>query len=152
VEVNKYFEGTISLCPYCRQIIDLFSASFILVSCLAYTSILKTEEICSSETSVDFYRNTLCYIPEDKTPQNLRRFKENLPSYASRHLTIQEVATKALISRSGWCCGRNPNWLPLSYSNRVEATYPAGHVARMFPDEKPSRCTRAALNKSYSVH
>jgi hypothetical protein len=41
---------------------------FFLVYCLAYSSILKMEDVCSSETSVDFDQNTLCYIPEDKTP------------------------------------------------------------------------------------
>jgi hypothetical protein len=34
-----------------------------LVSCLAYSSILKMEAICSSETSVDFQRTTRSYIP-----------------------------------------------------------------------------------------
>jgi hypothetical protein len=42
-------------------------ASRALVSCLAYTSTLKMEAICSSETSVDFQRATRRYIPEDRT-------------------------------------------------------------------------------------
>jgi hypothetical protein len=46
----------------------LFAACFTLVSCLAYTSTLKMEETCSSETSVDFQQTTLSNIPEDRTP------------------------------------------------------------------------------------
>jgi hypothetical protein len=39
--------------------------TFKVVSCLAYSSILKMEVTCPSETSVDFYRNTRSYIPEE---------------------------------------------------------------------------------------
>jgi hypothetical protein len=49
---------------------------------LAYSSILKMEEICSSETSVDTQRSRLRYIPEDGTLHNHRC--ENLKSYALR--------------------------------------------------------------------
>jgi hypothetical protein len=38
-----------------------------LASCSAYSSALKMEVICSSETSVHFYRTMQCYIPEDGT-------------------------------------------------------------------------------------
>jgi hypothetical protein len=50
-----------------------------LVSCSAYSSTLKKETICSSETSVDFQRTTRRYIPEDSTLHNHRC--ENLTSY-----------------------------------------------------------------------
>jgi hypothetical protein len=43
------------------------SASFTLVSCVAYYSTMKIEAICSSETSVDVQQTTWCYIPEDRT-------------------------------------------------------------------------------------
>jgi hypothetical protein len=43
-----------------------------LVSCLVYTSTLKMEATCSSETSVDFQQNTQCYILEDRTLHNHR--------------------------------------------------------------------------------
>jgi hypothetical protein len=39
-------------------------------SCLAYSSTLKMEATRSSETSVDFYRTTWRYIPEDRTLHN----------------------------------------------------------------------------------
>jgi hypothetical protein len=42
-----------------------------LVSCSAYSSTLKIEAICSSETSVDFERTTLRYIPEDSALRNV---------------------------------------------------------------------------------
>jgi hypothetical protein len=38
-----------------------------LFPCLAYSSNLKMEATCSSETSVDFQRTARRYIPEDKT-------------------------------------------------------------------------------------
>jgi hypothetical protein len=41
--------------------------AFTLVSCSAYSSTLKMETICSSETPVDFQRTTRRYIPEDGT-------------------------------------------------------------------------------------
>jgi hypothetical protein len=41
--------------------------AFMLVSCSAYSSVLKMEAICSSYTSVDFQWATWYYIPEDTT-------------------------------------------------------------------------------------
>jgi hypothetical protein len=43
--------------------------AFTLLSCSVYSSTLKMEAICSSETSVDFQRNTQRYIPEDNALQ-----------------------------------------------------------------------------------
>jgi hypothetical protein len=45
----------------------LLATCFMLVSCLAYSSILKMEATCSPETSVDFQQTTLRYIPEYRT-------------------------------------------------------------------------------------
>jgi hypothetical protein len=50
-----------------------------LVSCLAYSSTLKMEETCPSETLVDFQQTTQCYIPEDRSLHN--HCCENLKSY-----------------------------------------------------------------------
>jgi hypothetical protein len=44
---------------------SLFSTCFPLVSCLVYSSTLKTDETCSFETLVDFKRNTWRFIPDD---------------------------------------------------------------------------------------
>jgi hypothetical protein len=57
----------------------LLENCFMLVSCLAYSSTLKLEETCSSETPADFQRTTRRYIPEDGTLHNHRC--ENLNSY-----------------------------------------------------------------------
>jgi hypothetical protein len=57
----------------------LLAACFMLVPYLAYSSNPKMETICSSETSVDFYRTTWHYIPEVRTPHSHRC--ENLKSY-----------------------------------------------------------------------
>jgi hypothetical protein len=47
------------------------SPAFRLVSCVAYSSTLKMEATCSSETSVDFQQTTQCYIPEDRALHDL---------------------------------------------------------------------------------
>jgi hypothetical protein len=59
-----------------------FPPAFKLVSCSAYTSTLKMEAICSSETLVNIYWTTRRYIPEDYTLQSgnllLKEFKRNV--------------------------------------------------------------------------
>jgi hypothetical protein len=44
--------------------ISYFAACIMLVSCLTYTAVMKTE-IFPSEMSVDFRRTIQCYLPED---------------------------------------------------------------------------------------
>jgi hypothetical protein len=46
--------------------------AFTLVSCLAYSSTLKMEAICCSETSVDFQWTTWRYMPEVSTLNKTR--------------------------------------------------------------------------------
>jgi hypothetical protein len=48
----------------------LFAACFVLNSSLTYSSTLKFEEICSSETSVNSEGITRRYIPERRTHQS----------------------------------------------------------------------------------
>jgi hypothetical protein len=57
--------------------------------CLVYSSTLKIEVICSSETSVDFQRTTWRYIPEDRTLHNHRSEDLNSDNVClySAHLT-----------------------------------------------------------------
>jgi hypothetical protein len=58
---------------------NLLATCFTLISCLAYSPILKMETAYSSETSVDFQQNTRRYIPEDIILLN--HSCENLKSY-----------------------------------------------------------------------
>jgi hypothetical protein len=51
---------------------EVLATCFTLVSCLAYSSTLKMEVTCSSETSVDFQRTTQRYIPKDRNIHNHR--------------------------------------------------------------------------------
>jgi hypothetical protein len=44
-----------------------FPPVFTIISCSDYSSTMKMENICSSETSVDFQRTTRLYIPQDTT-------------------------------------------------------------------------------------
>jgi hypothetical protein len=62
----------------------LLATGFMLVSCLAYSSTLKMEAVCSSETSADFQRTTLNHIPVDKILHNHRC--ENLKSYTNKEI------------------------------------------------------------------
>jgi hypothetical protein len=57
-----------------------------LVSCLAYSSALKIEAICSSETSIDFHGTSRSYIPKDRTLHTHRC--ENFKSYVNIILEI----------------------------------------------------------------
>jgi hypothetical protein len=50
-----------------RNIQALLPTWFHAGSCSVYSSTLKVEEICPSETSADFQRTTRRYIPEDRT-------------------------------------------------------------------------------------
>jgi hypothetical protein len=45
----------------------LLATCFVLVSCFVYSSILKIEAKCSSESSLDFQHATRRCIPEDRT-------------------------------------------------------------------------------------
>jgi hypothetical protein len=55
----------------------VLSVCFMLVSCLVYTSTFKMEALFNFETSVDIYRNTGRYVPEDRTLQ-VRKLVQNL--------------------------------------------------------------------------
>jgi hypothetical protein len=50
----------------------LSAAYFMFFSCLAYTSVVKTEATIFSETSIDIHRTTWCYVTEGiiKLPAN----------------------------------------------------------------------------------
>jgi hypothetical protein len=70
--------------------------AFTLISCSAYSSTLKMEAICSSETSVEFQRITQRYIPEDST----------------LHHILCSVLMRVITSRSGFpLCGRACDFL-----------------------------------------
>jgi hypothetical protein len=78
MKVNRSFEGTYRLHLHCRRISQARNQreaggklNFLIVPYLAYSSTLKMEATCSSETSTDFHRTTLRYIPEDRTLNNL---------------------------------------------------------------------------------
>jgi hypothetical protein len=74
--------------------------AFTLVSCTAY-SIMKMEVICSSETSVDFWRATRRSIPEDSIHHI--RCCENLSSYTGDVGVLQHCAKTARDSGVALC-------------------------------------------------
>jgi hypothetical protein len=57
----------------------MLATCFKIVSCFAYSSILKMDFTGSSDTSVELQGTKRCYIPEDRTLHNHRC--ENLKSY-----------------------------------------------------------------------
>jgi hypothetical protein len=70
IEINQRFGWTSRLHLQSRrtsQIRNQHEAGTTKISSLAYSSTLKMEATCSSETSVDFQRATLRYITEGKT-------------------------------------------------------------------------------------
>jgi hypothetical protein len=87
VKINRRFEETCRLYLQDWRLSQaryqdeetFLAACFILVLFLAYSSALKMEATCSSETSFDFHRTTWCYIREDRILHN--HCCENLISY-----------------------------------------------------------------------
>jgi hypothetical protein len=58
--------------------------AFMLVSCSAYSTTMKMEAACSTETSLNFQQTTRRYIPEDRILHNHRC--EHLKSYQTGHV------------------------------------------------------------------
>jgi hypothetical protein len=54
-----------------NQSMKITNSACILISCLAYISILKTEAIYSAEASLAFHRATWPYVAEDATLHDL---------------------------------------------------------------------------------
>jgi hypothetical protein len=69
LKVNRLFRRNISPPSSASTTKLCLPPTFTLVSFLSYSSNLRMEEICSSETSVNFQRITLYYIPEDSALQ-----------------------------------------------------------------------------------
>jgi hypothetical protein len=80
LKVNRHFGRTYHLRLQ-------FATCFILVSCMAYSLILKMEATCSSETSAGFRWTTWHYIQDHRTLHN--HCCENLKS--SKNCFHQEV-------------------------------------------------------------
>jgi hypothetical protein len=66
----------ITLCSPLKVNRLCLTPAFILVSCSGYSSALTMEAIYSYETSVDFQRTILPYIPEDSTLQDILHLKK----------------------------------------------------------------------------
>jgi hypothetical protein len=72
-ELLFHFPPVSYIIPNFGKPIALLVTCFTLVSCLAYSSTLKMEVTCFSETSVDFQRTTQLYIPENRILLSLCR-------------------------------------------------------------------------------
>jgi hypothetical protein len=106
----------IPACFYCA------CCPFILVSCLAYSSILRMAAISSSETYADFHRTTWCCIREYRTLQlhrckNLRtKTLDNVQKYKTYlHSYIKPLPKACKITQYAWSTSH-----PASSRNRCE--------------------------------
>jgi hypothetical protein len=86
----------------CRK--SSIATSFMLISCSAYSSTLKKEAKRSSETSTEFRRTTLRYIPKIGLFHNHRC--DNLKSYILTELCLSKVwllkSWRSLVCRVDW--------------------------------------------------
>jgi hypothetical protein len=71
VDSKLTFQRNRSL-PLSRLNSKLLSACFMLVSCLVYSSTLKIEAACPSETLIDFQLTTRHFISQDRILYNYR--------------------------------------------------------------------------------
>jgi hypothetical protein len=79
--------------------------AFTLVSCLAYSSTLETEETCSSKMSVDFQRATRRYVP-----QNLSRLRLSLRMKPQSAALVTKHETS--VSSAKWNQGKQMTHVP----------------------------------------
>jgi hypothetical protein len=104
LKINGRFGGTCCLHLQGRRISQARKQSatrFMLVSCLAYTSILTMDVTWSPETSVDFQWTTRRYIPGDTTLWILYTFIMS-PGTETRHV-IKQILNHFL--SAGWTLG-----------------------------------------------
>jgi hypothetical protein len=67
-----------------------------MVSCMAYSSVLKMEATCSFETSIDCYRTTRRRMPEGRTPQCDNSLKCRLIIYDIPRTACSSEGTRAV--------------------------------------------------------
>jgi hypothetical protein len=72
--------------------VALLATRFTLVSCLTYSSTVKMEATKSSETSIDFQRNTRCYISRGRTVH--RHIRES----TGQHISMSRAPYAILMS------------------------------------------------------
>jgi hypothetical protein len=104
-ETNLSFGRTCSLHLQGRRISQAIRVTcFMLISCLAYWSILQTKATYSTERSVCFQWITWRHVPTNKTLHNHRC--ENLKSYNCRwirkYTTVTTTALRRSLSSVGW--------------------------------------------------
>jgi hypothetical protein len=76
-------------------------AMLAMVSCLAYSSILKMEATCFPETSVDFQPTTWLYIPKELFIFHLLLLLLSLSLLSTKEkLPLQEIPDPLLFSKS----------------------------------------------------
>jgi hypothetical protein len=104
VEVNQSFGGKYRLLLQNRgvkQAINsaLFAASFMLVSCLDYSSTLKMEMICSSEHSVGFISQKIYLF----TDQDVLKFELEIARCLSENIFYLRLGSNSA-PLLGWAC------------------------------------------------
>jgi hypothetical protein len=70
VITRRFIFWNITPCSSLKISLGLLATCFMLVSFSAYSSTLKMEATCSSETPADFQLTTWHYISEDRTLQD----------------------------------------------------------------------------------
>jgi hypothetical protein len=114
-----------------------------LVSCLAYSSILKMEVPCSSEMSIDFQQTTQCYIPVTCHTHCWENLKSYLYSFVGPLKCVQSRSyTDHLESDTlGFSvCKQMLWWFPSSMSLLTEASQFQFNKLKPFTKEAIKLC------------
>jgi hypothetical protein len=80
------FSQIVMKSPMCSNL----AACVVLISCLAYSSTLKMEAACYSETSINFYQASRCYVPEERTIRTR--------TLTTQHMEYERYAATALFN------------------------------------------------------
>jgi hypothetical protein len=142
LKVNRRFRGTCRV--NLRQETSNLSPPLTLVYCLVYSSTMKMEAICYSETSVDFQRATRRYIAEEST-YSLQM------QQADQHPRVTWGSFRKIRPASAdntWCCSEQRRLQPVHNWTIPQKPYPLLVGTFMY---RKSECNDITVRRSTRI-